>query len=102
MVQKNISSTERQFLKNALGVIYANPFSAERGSIDRKLVDFPAGEDYSTRYQRIMVAVAEGVEKLIADGRNNIQQFSGEEHELVKNVLVFHVYHRFFLRFDPL
>ena len=102
MAQKKISSAERQFLKNAADVIYANPFSAERGSIDRQLVDFPAGEDYSTRYQRIMAAVGEGVEKLIADGRVDIQQFSGEEQELVKNVLVFHVYHQFFLRFDPL
>jgi len=102
MTQKKISSTERQFLKNAVEVIYANPFSAERGSIDKKLVDFPAGENYTARYQRIMAAVADGVEKLIAKGRNNIQQYSGEEHELVKGVLAFHVYHQIFLRFDPL
>ena len=102
MNQRKLSSAERQFLKNAVAVIYANPFSADRGITDRKLIDFPTGEDYTTRYQRIMAAVAEGVDRLVVDGNNNFQHFEGKDRRLVKNVLAFHVYHQIFLRFDPL
>lgn len=99
---KKLTSSEREFLTAAVGVINANPFSRERGAIDRKLVDFPDNENYTERYQRIIAAVSQGIDRLLAVGKNNIHDFSGDDRRLIESVLVFHAYHHCFLQFDPL
>ncbi|MDH5632175.1 MAG: sigma 54-interacting transcriptional regulator [Gammaproteobacteria bacterium] len=102
MGTKKLTSAERTFLDNAVGVIYANPFSADRDLVDKRLVDFPAGENYTLRYQRIISAIADGVSGLVSSGHHDIRQFSGTARDLLESVLIFHVYHQVFLEFDSL
>jgi two-component system, NtrC family, response regulator HydG len=102
MDKMKLTSSERQFLSDIYDVISANPFSDERISADLKVAEFDPAESYTERYPKIMEAVAQKVNRLVAGGKSDIRSFEGRDRTLIESALVFHVYHQFFLSFDPL
>jgi DNA-binding NtrC family response regulator len=102
MDKVKLTSAERQTLSNILDVFQANPFSDKRLAADRKIADFPPGATYTERYEKLIEAVTRAVNKLVSEGKGDIRKFDGKDSTLVEEVLVYHVYNQFFLRFDPL
>jgi DNA-binding NtrC family response regulator len=102
MNKVKLTSAERQTLSNILDVFQANPFSDKRLAADRKIADFPPEATYTERYAKLIEAVTLEVNKLVSEGKGDVRKFEGKDHTLAEEVLVYHVYNQFFLRFDPL
>src|SRR5512139_796995 len=98
----SLTSSERHFIVNVLGVMHANPFSDIRVKADRQLIEFDPSETYTQRYEKIMKAISLGVNGLVAAGKDDIRKFSGQDRQLIESLLLYHAYNQVFLKFDEL
>jgi transcriptional regulator with AAA-type ATPase domain len=102
MLSLSLSASDRQFIANVLGVMHANPFSDQRVDADRQLIDFDPSETYTQRYEKISQAISQGVNRLLAAGKDNIHKFNGQDRDLIESLFVYHSYNQVFLKFDEL
>jgi DNA-binding NtrC family response regulator len=102
MDKVKLTNSERQSLSNISDVLHANPFSDKRLAADRRIADFPPEATYTERYAKLVEAVNGEVNRLVSAGKGDIRMFEGQDRALVEEVLVYHVYNQYFLRFDPL
>src|SRR6266566_9244613 len=92
--------SEREFWRWVSGAAFANPFSARRLELDLKI----AGrfKDEAERAEFLRRAVSERVQKLESQGRADLRSYAGQERELMRNVFLFEVFHRFYDKLDQL
>ena len=98
----SLSPIDRQFVFSVLGVMHANPFSDARDTADRNLIDFDPSETYTQRYEKINQAISKGVSRLVAEGKDNIHKFSGQDRDLIESLFLYHSYNQVFLQFDQI
>jgi DNA-binding NtrC family response regulator len=80
--------------------MHANPFSDARDAADRNLIDFDPSETYTQRYEKINQAISKGVSRFMAEGKDNIHKFSGQDRDLIESLFLYHSYNQVFLQFD--
>jgi sigma-54 dependent transcriptional regulator, flagellar regulatory protein len=103
-----LSADERAYFGLLCETVFANPFGADRGGLARLLGDgdlLPAGADgvsQAALYFRLRPALDAKVQALAARGLARLEQFSGDDRELMRRVFLFHCYQRFAERFDVL
>jgi len=103
-----LSADERAYFGLLCETVFANPFGADRGGPARLLGDgdaLPDGADgvsQAALYYRLRPALDAKVQALAARGLARLEQFSGDDRELMRRVFLFHCYQRFAERFDVL
>jgi hypothetical protein len=84
--------------------VLANPFAADRGRLARLLGDTtaaPAAElvSQAAEYHRLMPGLDARLGALAARGLRRLQDFAGDDRELMRRVFLFHCCQRFAERF---
>lgn len=102
MATLSLTSSDRQFIANVLGVMHANPFSDQRIDADHKLIDFGPNETYTQRYEKINQAITQGVNRFLDAGKDTIHKFEGQDRDLIESLFLYHAYNQVFLKFDEL
>jgi DNA-binding NtrC family response regulator len=98
----SLSNPERTFLQRVSRSIFANPFSDERANADVELADITAFMPYEERIRKVIESVGAKINRLIADGKDDITRFSGQDRMLIENGFLFHIYHQFYESFGTL
>src|SRR5262249_35013106 len=94
-----VSLADREFLQWVSSAAFANPFSEQRYELDRKIT----GTSFRNETERgrfLQRSVSERIQKLAALGKADVRLYSGADRELMRNVLLFEVYHQFCERLD--
>ena len=86
-----LTSAEREFFQEVSAAAFANPFSAQRQELDRKITGSSLREPQ--RIGRLREAVTSRVAKLEASERAHLKYYQGEEVLIMRNVFLFEIYH---------
>ena len=98
----HLTNGERNFFTLVDQAVSANPFSSERKAIDLLIAGLDKAVDDHQRVDAAITRVSRRIEGLRAGGRDRLDQYTGRERELVANVFLFDVFHRFIIPFDRL
>jgi hypothetical protein len=103
----HLAADERAYFGLLCETVFANPFAADRGRLARLLGDaepVPAAQliSQAAQYHRLMPGLDARLGGLAARGLRRLQDFAGDDRELMRRVFLFHCYQRFAERFDPL
>jgi DNA-binding NtrC family response regulator len=97
-----LTQTERHFFKTVHNAAFANPFSELRERLDRKIAGlFPSAARRKSK-DMCVLEVDRQLKKLARQNRGNINQYTGEDQEVLRVVYLFDVFHKFRDRFDQL
>ncbi len=102
MAKKQLTGTERDFLRRVSRSIFSNPFSDERVRADVELTGADPSLPYEKRLEKVIQAVSIRIKKLIADNKGDVRDFTGQDRELLENAFMFNIYHRYYDSFDTL
>jgi len=100
--KKNISSKEREFFSLVTRAVFANPFSEERKRFDLEISGLPPETAPGKVQAKVIQVVDREIGRFERQGRASVNTFSGDDYELVKNSLLFHVYYQHAPSFDSL
>src|SRR5438128_2849575 len=95
-----IHPQDREFLQWVSSAAFANPFSEERYELDLKIAGQFKNE--AERAEFLTRAVSDRVQKLENQGHATLRSYAGQERELMRNVFLFEVFHRFYDKLDQL
>jgi DNA-binding NtrC family response regulator len=102
MKKATLTQTERHFFKTVHNAAFANPFSELRERLDQKIAGlFPSAARRESKDMCVQ-EVDRQLKKLARQNRGNLNQYSGEDRELLRVVYLFDVFHKFRDRFDQL
>jgi DNA-binding NtrC family response regulator len=97
-----LTQTERHFFKTVHNAAFANPFSELRERLDQKIAGlFPSAARRKSK-DMCVLEVDRQLKKLTRQNRGNINQYTGEDREVLRVVYLFDVFHKFRDRFDQL
>ena len=105
---RHLSADERAYFWLLCETVFANPFGADRGGLARLTADSnepaPAADSVSQAmlYHRLMPGLDLRLTALAARGLARLDQFTGDDRNLMRRVFLFHCYQRFADRFDAL
>jgi len=102
-----LSPDDRRFMTWVSQAVKTNPFSEPREALDLKIAggDAPAGlPDREPAMVRDIAIqkVSDRIDALERQGRAGINDYAGQDRELVATTFLFDVFHRFILQFDGL
>lgn len=102
MKKAELTKTERHFFKTVYNAAFANPFSELRERLDQKIAGlFPSAARRESK-DMCVAEVALQLKKLDRQNRGNINQYTGEDQEVLRVVYLFDIFHKFRDRFDQL
>ena len=97
-----LTQTERHFFKTVYNAAFANPFSELRERLDQKIAGlFPSAARRKSKDMCVQ-EVDRQLKKLARQNRADINQYTGEDQELLRVVHLFDIFHKFRDRFDQL
>ncbi len=97
-----LTQKERQFLKTVYNAAFANPFSDLRERLDQKIAGlFPSAARRESK-DMCVLEVDGQLQKLDRQDRGNINQYGGEDREVLRVVYLFDIFHKFRDHFDQL
>ena len=94
-----LAAPDRDFFSLLSQATFANPFSADRERIDRKLAAAPRGEGGAEVLARLLARVRDRLQGLPT---TNLRRYPAEERLLVEEAILFDVFHRVAGSFDAL
>lgn len=97
-----LNSEQREFFKLVNRAIFANPFSTERSHIDGQIAGLFPDMSSKSRIESVIREVKERIQRMTNAGGCNINDYSGEDHQILKNALIFDFFHSFLDHFDRL
>lgn len=101
-MKTELNSEERSFFDLVQNAVYANPFSNERQQLDLKITgkypDDKAREDVAA----VVEEVGRRIRKLETQKGHDFRRYRGQDRQMVKNALLFDVFHRYIPLFDQL
>jgi hypothetical protein len=102
MKNAELTKTERHFFKTVYNAAFANPFSELRERLDQKIAGlFPSAARRESK-DMCVSEVDRQLKKLDRQNRGNINQYTGEDQEVLRVVYLFDIFHKFRDRFDQL
>jgi transcriptional regulator with AAA-type ATPase domain len=97
-----MAPADREFFRALGGIVFANPFSAERAErILRILPDVPLG-DLTTNREALARVVEQRLDVLLRDGAEAWLRFGAEDRTLVETALLYVCFHRYVPQIDTL
>ena len=97
-----LSEQEREFFALVNQAVFANPFSDERVEIDLKIAGLFPGVPERERIEKAIGKIAESIEQLEKEDRDNINQYGGRDRRLIENSFLYDFFNQFIDRFDHL
>jgi two-component system, NtrC family, response regulator HydG len=102
MNKGTVTETDWSFFETVAHAAFANPFGKTRDDLDIALAgvapDAPADEILHT----VLARLAERIGLLRQQGAADIRRHEGSRREVLRTVILFHVYHRHLAEFDRL
>ena len=97
-----LTQKERQFFKTVHNAAFANPFSDLRERLDQKIAGlFPSAARRESK-DMCVLEVDRQLQKLERQDRGKINQYAGEDREVLRVVYLFDIFHKFRDYFDQL
>jgi len=95
-----LTVADRELLGRVAAAAFVNPFGKEREALDRAIagVDGPIARD--ELYARSVACAEQALLRLAAAGPVDPRRYRDEDRELLRNVCLFDIYHRFLSSFD--
>ncbi|MCM2358257.1 MAG: sigma 54-interacting transcriptional regulator [Geobacteraceae bacterium] len=100
--KKLISSEEWAFFETVARAAFANPFGERRDELDLVIGGGGEGMAPEKLLAAVVATVGERVEGLRQRGRADLRLLEGERREVLRAVLLFHLFHRHLQEFDAL
>ncbi len=100
MHMKAISSRRAAFVRDVARAAFANPFSEERGALDRALAGSAHERSGQGDAERMMAAVTSEIEALEREGAADIRRHDGDTREALRVAFLFDAFHRFLRDLD--
>jgi hypothetical protein len=101
--QRHLSADERNHFGLLCEAVYANPFSADTGRLAWLIGEAVADTvSQAANYHRLIPALDARLSALAERGLDRLEDFAGDDLELMRRVFLFHCYQRFAERFDTL
>lgn len=97
-----LSTEDRSFFRLVNESAICNPFSAERIELDRKIVGGEPDLVGEALVDAVIEKVLQRLTRLRGALKANLEEYRGEDRELLQRVLMFEVYYRFADDFDRL
>jgi DNA-binding NtrC family response regulator len=97
-----LSSEDRSFFRLVIESVTCNPFSAERVEFDRRIVGGTTCLVGEPLVDLVIEKVLERLAQLRGELKADLSAYSGEDRDLLQEVLMFEVYYRFANEFDLL
>lgn len=103
-MSKNIhlSSEDKEFIELVSKATFYNPFSDERERIVLKIAGMSARAARESIRERLIDVVSNRIKKMAEEGKNNLENYDGEEREQMEHLFLFEVYYCFISQFDDL
>ena len=95
-----LTEEERQFFSLVRDAVRANPFSAERHAINRRIAGFYGDGGEGEPLVRTIEDVATRMAKLKEEGRGALTGYAEGDRELLKYAYLFDLFHRHMADFD--
>ncbi len=102
MAKHSLTPSEREFLSGITRVVFSNPFSDERMSADRNIINADPKASYEERTRLIIQVVLAKMGDLVKKGKGDVRKFTGNDRTLIENGCLFYVYLKFYPFFDKL
>ena len=99
-VTRRLSSADRELFSLTSKAAFINPFSAERRSLDVKIIEGP--EVDPTWVPRMLERLGARTRALLGGGALDLADFAAEDRSLIEPTLLFETFHRFVDAFDRL
>ena len=100
MAKIRLSSDDRGFFQLVSDAAAINPFSEERGSIDRKISGIHAADNRRQRVLYAVEAIRQRLKKLDLDSTCRFDDFCDKDRDLMRYTFLFDVYHTYVEQFD--
>jgi len=97
-----LSAQDREFFALVSQAASCNPFSDQRTELDHQISGSTPEMPVAARVIHLVKTVSERVRKLEAEQGADVRRYAGEERELVRDAVLFDLYHRFMNAFDQL
>jgi sigma-54 specific flagellar transcriptional regulator A len=97
---RKLSEKDRRFFGQVSEAAFANPFSKQREELDAQLAEVAADDPWVL--ERAAERLSARITGLSSDGPVRLDQFQGEDRELLFSGLLFHVFHRYLTEIDAL
>ena len=97
-----LSAPDRDFFALVSQAASCNPFSDERLAIDERMAGRTAGMSANDQVARLVQVVSARVKRLETEQSADIGRYAGKESELVRDAVLFDLYHRSMDAFDRL
>jgi len=98
----SLSADDREFFSLVSQAASCNPFSDERLAIDERITGSSAGMSANDRVARLVQVVSSRVNQLEAQQSADLRRYAGADRELVRDAVLFDLYHRYMDAFDQL
>lgn len=98
----SLSPVDREFFALVSQAASCNPFSDERLAIDERITGSLPGADADERVARLVQVVSNRVKKLETEQSADVRRYAGPDRELVRDAVLFDLYHRYREAFDRL
>lgn len=95
-----LTPAQRDFLVSISRAIYTNPFGRRRRLADSAVTGLSPDTDPTLLLDRVIILVADNIREFKTRQQATLSRFSGDEQRLVRNLFVFHVFHRYLEKFD--
>jgi len=101
-VKPKLTAEQREFLSLVAQAAFSNPFS---DAFDALQLRIAGCDDLVPTVERIKLTVErwnDQLHKLHVAGVTNFKQIEGEDREILRNALLYEIYHRFLVAYDQL
>ena len=98
----SLTGRDRDFLRLLAEAAATNPFSDTYSELQLKIAGCDASVPAEERYKRIVSRMSEEVRHMEEAGSDDVRQYSGEDRQLVRQALIYDLYHRFMPRLDEM
>jgi DNA-binding NtrC family response regulator len=100
MVKMKLQESEREFFSLVWQAAFANPFSAERAALDRKIVGGDTDRSWPSLVPKVVAEIEQRLVRLDETELSKIEDFQKADRAIIEHVFLFDVFHKFAQRFD--
>ena len=102
MKKESISATEWTFFETVARAAFANPFGEARDDLDLVIGAATPGASAEAILRGVVDRIAARIEGVRGRGGADLRPLAGEKREVLRNVFLFHIFHRHLAGFDRL
>lgn len=103
MTSKNcIPTRDREFCQSVAQAVFSNPFDRERGELYQRIIGRRGRFSPDGMVEGVNEAVSDRIQRWEEKGKANLRAYVEEDRAIMRMVLLFECYHRFYRQLDRL